>query len=224
LNKIFISPNSSKAAEVLVASGCYMLDLKRPKTDWFLWKSGITAPCYCNCRNLISQPLYRKAIADLFIETISVNFPDADLIAGIATAGIPWATLVAHTEYLPMAYIRTEKKPHGLGALIEGSIKPESKILFIDDLVASGDSIKLAIDTVLADKKDCSIYGIISIVNWQFERMHSNFSGYNVSCLASYEQILSYLRSCERITQKEYNALLCFYSDPRAYSWEDLYG
>ncbi len=58
--------------------------------NFFTWTSGIESPIYCDNRQIISYPQHRKVVVDEFVDYIKTNFPDTDLIAGTATAGIPW--------------------------------------------------------------------------------------------------------------------------------------
>ena len=86
---------------------------------FFTWTSGRRSPIYCDNRQLISYPEFRKQITKSFVKYIQTEFPDTELIAGTATAGIAWAAWIADELNLPMVYIRSKPKGHGLKSAID---------------------------------------------------------------------------------------------------------
>ena len=68
------------------------------------------------------------------------HFPDAEVIAGVATAGIPHGALVADLLKLPFIYVRSKPKEHGMGNQIEGVLEAGQKVVVIEDLVSTGKS------------------------------------------------------------------------------------
>lgn len=124
-------------AQQLLSIGAVEL---RPN-DLFIWASGVKSPIYCDNRLTMSYPKVRKAIADGLAETIRREYPDAQVIAGTATAGIPHAAWVAERLDLPMVYVRSKPKGHGQSNLIEGKIEPGQKAVVIEDLISKGGSV-----------------------------------------------------------------------------------
>ena len=124
-------------AQQLLSIGAVEL---RPN-DPFTWASGVKSPIYCDNRLTMSYPAVRKAIADALAETIRREYPDAQVIAGTATAGIPHAAWVAERLDLPMVYVRSKPKGHGQSNLIEGKIQPGQKAVVIEDLISKGGSV-----------------------------------------------------------------------------------
>ena len=124
-------------AQQLLSIGAVEL---RPN-DPFTWASGVKSPIYCDNRLTMSYPAVRKAIADALAETIRREYPDAQVIAGTATAGIPHAAWVAERLDLPMVYVRSKPKGHGQSNLIEGKILPGQKAVVIEDLISKGGSV-----------------------------------------------------------------------------------
>lgn len=124
-------------AQQLLSIGAVEL---RPN-DPFTWASGVKSPIYCDNRLTMSYPKVRKAIADGLAETIRREYPDAQVIAGTATAGIPHAAWVAERLDLPMVYVRSKPKGHGQSNLIEGKIEPGQKAVVIEDLISKGGSV-----------------------------------------------------------------------------------
>ncbi len=127
----------NQIAQHLLSIGAVEL---RPN-DPFTWASGVKSPIYCDNRLTMSYPAVRKAIADGLAETIRREYPDAQVIAGTATAGIPHAAWVAERLDLPMVYVRSKPKGHGQSNLIEGKIEPGQKAVVIEDLISKGGSV-----------------------------------------------------------------------------------
>ena len=110
----------------------------------FTWASGIKSPIYCDNRVTMSYPNVRKDIAKGLAKLIKTNYPEVEVIAGTATAGIPHAAWVAEILDLPMVYIRSKAKDHGKGNQIEGRITPGQKMVVIEDLISTGGSVLAA--------------------------------------------------------------------------------
>lgn len=111
----------------------------------FTWTSGIKSPIYCDNRLTMSYPAIRDLIAESFAAVIRETYPEAEVIAGTATAGIPHAAFTSQKLGLPMAYVRDKAKGHGKENQIEGLIKPGQKVIVIEDLISTGgSSIKAA--------------------------------------------------------------------------------
>lgn len=111
----------------------------------FTWASGIKSPIYCDNRLTISYPKVRRQIATGLADLIKNKFPDVEVIAGTATAGIPHAAWIAELLDLPMVYVRSKPKDHGQGRQIEGVLKPRQKTVLIDDLISTGGSVLQAV-------------------------------------------------------------------------------
>src|SRR5690606_9470518 len=116
---------SEQIAEALLEIGAVALRPKEP----FTWTSGLKSPIYCDNRLTISYPHIRDLIALGFSEMIRDQYPDAEVIAGIATGGIPHGAFVAQKLNLPMIYVRDKAKGHGKENVIEGMIKPGQKVV-----------------------------------------------------------------------------------------------
>lgn len=111
----------------------------------FTWASGWKSPIYCDNRLTLSYPAIRSWIKNTLADGIRQQFPDVEIIAGVATAGIPHAALVADELGLPMVYVRSEAKKHGLTNQIEGKPVAATSIVVIEDLVSTGGSSLTAV-------------------------------------------------------------------------------
>src|ERR1700704_1657852 len=116
--------NEKAVAEKLLQISAIRLNVKKP----FTWASGWKSPIYCDNRKALSFPLVRDLIKAEMCETILHFFSDADILAGVATAGIPWGALVADHLKLPYIYVRPKPKEHGLGNQVEGYFEKGMKV------------------------------------------------------------------------------------------------
>ncbi len=210
-------------ARRLFETESYLVDFGRPRDQWYEWKSGIRAPCYCNCRYLNrSYQAYEESTA--YFETIArLKFPDVDLIVGLASAGVSWAARIAARFRLPLSFVRTTKKSYGVGELVEGQPERGAKAVIIDDLCGSGGTINSAINA-MRNEFDIQTVGFITITNWCFEHMWDQFDGLDLSIhsLTSYPQILKVGQELGKITTKQAEMLGDFYRSPKHYTWPDL--
>lgn len=132
--------------------------------DPFTWSSGMKSPIYCDNRLTLSYPDTRKKIATGLAELIKENYPDAEIIAGTATAGIPHAAWVADVLNLPMCYVRSKAKEHGKGNQIEGKAEPGSKVVVIEDLISTGGSAITAAEALRS--AGCDVLGVAAIFTY----------------------------------------------------------
>jgi len=204
-------------AAALVASGAFTVDLRMPREQWFRWKSGILAPCGCNCRRLNTMPGFRRLVDDALADATRRSFPGADYIVAVAHAGIPWAKTLADRLGLPLAYVRAEARPGG-GPLVECSPGGGARAVIVDDVVASGASTAQAIEALLAETK-VRIAGVQSIANWNFPEMRTRLASWPVRAITSYPQVLASAQESGLVSAADVGQLLCFYADPRRHTW-----
>lgn len=140
----------------------------------FTWASGLKSPIYCDNRITMSYPKVRKAIAQGLAEKIKQAFPDVEVIAGTATAGIPHAAWVAEILDLPMVYIRSKAKDHGKGNQIEGRIFEGQKMVVIEDLISTGQSVLEA--TEAAKREGADVLGVTAIFTYELPAGEENFA------------------------------------------------
>lgn len=139
----------------------------------FTWASGIKSPIYCDNRMTMSYPAVRKAIASGLAAQIKEHFPDVEVIAGTATAGIPHAAWVADILDLPMVYIRSKAKDHGKGNQIEGRITEGQKMVVIEDLISTGGSVLEACEA--AAREGGNVLGVAAIFTYELPQGLTNF-------------------------------------------------
>jgi orotate phosphoribosyltransferase len=145
----------------------YLLGIKAVKLsprELFTWASGIKSPIYCDNRITLSFPAIRTFIKENFVNAIAEKFEKPDVIAGVATGGIPQGALVADDMGLPFVYVRSGKKDHGLTNLIEGRIEPGQKVVVVEDLISTGSSSLEAVKALQAT--GCVVVGMVAIFTY----------------------------------------------------------
>jgi orotate phosphoribosyltransferase len=142
----------------------------RPE-DPFTWTSGIKSPVYCDNRLLISTVESRDIIINAFSSAIKKL--DVDIIAGTATAGIPWAAWIAFELKLPLVYVRSSSKDHGRQNAIEGATHPGQKTVLIEDLISTGKSSIAAARKL--QEAGVEVQSIMSIFTYDFEQTKEIF-------------------------------------------------
>jgi orotate phosphoribosyltransferase len=156
----------------------------------FTWASGIQSPIYCDNRLIMGYPEVRTQITDTFAHRIGEIFGDVDVIAGTATAGIPHAAWVSQTLAKPMIYVRSSAKGHGKQNMIEGVLKREQKVVVIEDLISTGQSVLKVVDAIR--EAGAEVAGVIAIFTYGLQKADVQFKEHNVSytTLTSFDQLL----------------------------------
>lgn len=129
----------------------------------FTFASGIKSPIYCDNRLLLGNVAARTVISDAFAAMVG----DAEVVAGTATAGIPWAAWVAERAATPMAYVRSGAKAHGRGRQIEGASVAGKRVLLMEDTVSTGESAVTAIEALYSEGAASVTCACIFTYGWQ---------------------------------------------------------
>lgn len=154
--------DAKAVAEKLLQVNAIKLNPAEP----FTWASGWKSPIYCDNRRVLSFPFIRDFIKSEMCNLVFEKFPDAGLLAGVATAGIAWGAMVADQLKLPYVYVRPKPKEHGLGNQVEGYFEKGQKTVVIEDLVSTGKS-SLQVAEVLKDQ-GLDVMGMVSIFTYGF--------------------------------------------------------
>ncbi|OTP27243.1 orotate phosphoribosyltransferase [Enterococcus mundtii] len=180
----------------------------------FTWASGIKSPIYCDNRITMSYPKVRKEIAQGLAEKIKQEFPEVEVIAGTATAGIPHAAWVAEILDLPMVYIRSKAKAHGKGNQIEGRIFEEQKMVVIEDLISTGGSVLEAAEA--AKREGADVLGVAAIFTYELPKGKANFeaAGLPLVTLTNYSVLIEFALENKTIDETELALLKEWKKDP----------
>ncbi|WP_301169258.1 MULTISPECIES: orotate phosphoribosyltransferase [Brevibacillus] len=183
----------------------------------FTWTSGIKSPIYCDNRITMSHPQVRRQIARTFAETIRAQFPEAQVVAGTATAGIPHAAWVAELLDLPMIYVRDKAKGHGRQNQIEGALTAGQKVVVIEDLISTGGSSLKAAQAVQAEGGE--VLGVVAIFSYQFPDAEALFADAGIRCttLSQYTALLEAASEKGVITSEQEKILGEWRKSPRTF-------
>ncbi len=177
----------------------------RPE-DPFTWTSGIKSPVYCDNRLLISTVESREMIIQAFCD--KVRELKVDVIAGTATAGIPWAAWIAQELKLPMIYVRSSSKDHGRQNAIEGLAMPGKNTVLIEDLISTGKSSIAAAQKV--KEAGMKVKSIMSIFTYDFPLAQEVFraSGFNYHSLSNFEVLAKVAYDNKMLDEQALNQVL----------------
>lgn len=183
----------------------------------FTWASGIKSPIYCDNRITMSYPHVRRAIAKGLAAVIKTTYPEAEVIAGTATAGIPHAAWVAELLDLPMVYIRSKAKEHGKGNQIEGRIKPNQKMVVIEDLLSTGGSVLEACEA--AKREGADVLAVAAIFTYELPQVQENFdqAGLSYVTLTNYTALIESALETGAIQESDVALLQEWRKDPAAW-------
>ncbi|WP_042199665.1 orotate phosphoribosyltransferase [Paenibacillus camerounensis] len=208
-----LSNTSKQVAAYLLEIGAVAL---RPQ-DPFTWTSGIKSPIYCDNRLTMSFPEVRNYIAGGFAELITASYPEAQVIAGTATAGIPHAAWVSDKLNMPMAYIRDKAKGHGKQNQIEGSITPGQKVIVIEDLISTGGSSIKAAQAV--EEAGGEVLAVLAIFSYELDRATEAFAaaGVPLQSLSNYTTLIDVALSKGKIAESDVALLQSWRKDPASF-------
>ncbi|HJV44788.1 MAG TPA: orotate phosphoribosyltransferase [Bacillota bacterium] len=184
----------------------------------FTWTSGLRSPIYCDNRMTMSFPEVRRQIAKSFAALIREQYPQAEVIAGTATAGIPHAAWVSEELGLPMIYIRDKAKGHGRQNQIEGMLKAGQKVIVIEDLISTGgSSIKAAL---AAKEAGGDVLCVLAIFSYQLEKARLAFeqSGIPYTSLSNYTALLEQAKAMGILNSEQMEQLSFWRMNPEEYT------
>lgn len=202
--------NEKAVAEKLLQISAIRLSVQQP----FNWASGWKSPIYCDNRKVLSFPFIRDFIKSEMCNVVFEQFPQADIVAGVATAGIPWGAMVADQLKLPFIYVRPKPKEHGLGNQIEGFYEKGKKVVVIEDLVSTGKSSLQVVEVLRTAQVD--VTGMVSIFTYGFQTAVEAFksAGIQYKSLTNYATLIELAVEKGIVTAGEQNTLLNWRLDP----------
>ena len=204
-----------KSLERLVAEKLLKINaVKLQPANPFTWASGWKSPIYCDNRKTLSYPAVRNFIKMELAQIVSEKYEDANAIAGVATGAIAQGALVADMLGLPFVYVRSAPKDHGLGNLIEGELKPGSKVVVVEDLVSTGGSSLKAVEAI----RNCGfeVAGMVAIFTHGFPVAEQQFQKANVTltALSNYDVVIEEALKINYINESDVAILQEWRKDP----------
>lgn len=200
-----------------------LLEIKAVKLsprDPFTWASGMLSPIYCDNRVALSHPGVRTYLKNCLAEK-SAMFGDFDVVAGVATAGIPHGVLLADILKKPFVYVRSSAKEHGRKNQIEGELHAGQTVLLIEDLISTGGSAILAVDALR--EAGAEVVGVLAIFQYGFARAQKAFYEKQVEfqTLTNYDALVQEAARTGYVTHEDLNILNKWRENPDG--WGALY-
>lgn len=183
----------------------------------FTWASGWKSPFYCDNRKTLSFPELRNFVKLELVHAVLENFPEADAVAGVATGAIAQGALVADELNLPFVYVRSKPKDHGMENLIEGELRPEMKVVVIEDLISTGGSSLKAVEAIR--KAGNEVVGMVASYTYGFPVAKKAFedAGVRLITLTDYEHVVAEAAATGYISESDVEVLNEWRKDPA--SW-----
>ena len=204
---------AQKVAALLFESGAVSFRTSRP----FKFTSGILSPVYSDNSLLISDVAKREKIANFFVEKIK-KIKNVDVVAGVATAGIPHAAFVAQKLELPLVYVRASKKGHGLENQVEGRIRRGQRAVVIEDLVSTGQSSTIAVKTLR--KLGANADNLLAIFTYDLKAAIENFqkNKINFQALCNLETAANIAQKNGYLKKEQVKVILDWAKDPKSWA------
>jgi orotate phosphoribosyltransferase len=207
------SNTAQRIAELLLEAKAIKLSPDKP----FQWSSGWLSPIYCDNRVALSFPDTRTYIKKTLAELIRKEYPNVDVVVGVATGGIAQGALVADALELPFAYVRPEPKKHGMGNQIEGRILPGQSVIIVEDLISTGGSSLKVVDVLRA--AGIEVAGMVAIFTYGFAAAEKNFEEKDVklSVISNYNALVDTALECDYISKEQVETLAAWRVSPETW-------
>ena len=185
----------------------------------FTWASGIKSPVYCDNRLILTAPEKRTLVEKAIAETVTKEYPEAEVLMGTSTAGIAHAAIAAEYLGMPMGYVRGGAKDHGRKNQIEGRLEKGAKVVVVEDLISTGGSVIEVVDVLRA--AGAEVLGIVSIFTYGMQKGLDRLAAANVRnvSLTNFDVIAEVAAECGYIAKSDIEKLIKFRNNPSDESW-----
>ncbi len=202
-------------AKILFEIDAIKISMENP----FTYASGLRGPLYCDNRKLLTNVAEHRKIIDGLIQLS--NTKRYDCLAGLATAGIPHASMMALLLSKPLCYIRSKPKEHGKGNQVEGSPVLNSRLLLIEDLVNQASSLNDAV--IGARNAGFIVENCLSIVDYQTQVSQKVLAelAVSLSSLVTFSELIETAHEIGKISSADILRLKEWHHDPK--EWSDKF-
>lgn len=205
--------SAHRVAELLLEAKAIKLSPDKP----FQWSSGWLSPIYCDNRVALSYPDTRTYIKKALADLIRREYPDAEVVVGVATGGIAQGALIADLLELPFAYVRPEPKKHGMGNQIEGRIEAGQTVIIVEDLISTGGSSLKVVDVLRS--AGIEVAGMVAIFTYGFALAEDNFNqkGVKLSVISNYNALIQTALAHDYISAEQVERLSAWRESPETW-------
>ena len=183
------------------------------------WSSGLQVPFYCDNRITNGHTVLRRRITNSLVSMLAKHQMEPDIIVGVATAGIPQATLLANRLDVPLAYVRGNPKGYGRGRQVEGAIAEGQRAVVVEDLIATGGSVLRAVEALQATT-GVEVVAMLALFTYGFEVAAERFANAGIPFFAitDFDAVATVAAKDRILSKKEAAALWAWYMDPQGWS------
>lgn len=180
----------------------------------YTWASGWRSPVYCDNRKVLSYPHVRDFVKSELANMVLDKFPDAEVLAGVATAGIAHGVMAADLLKLPFVYVRSEAKKHGMGNQVEGVLQAGQKVVVIEDLISTGKSSLLVVDVLRA--QGAEVLGMCGLFTYGFPVADEAFekAGVPLHTISNYTALMEVAEEQNLVRAEDRDVLAMWRKDP----------
>ncbi len=185
-------------------------NLQKPYT----WASGWHSPVYCDNRKVLSYPYVRDFVKSELANMVLEHFAEAQVIAGVATAGIAHGVMAADLLKLPFVYVRSKPKEHGMGNQVEGVLERGQKVVVIEDLVSTGKSSLQVVDVLR--EQGAEVAGMCALFTYGFPVADEAFAkaGVPLYTISNYNALMEVVEEQKLILPEQKDILQQWRIDP----------
>jgi len=197
-------------ARKLIQLKAFSVQVQNP----FMWGNGWQAPIYLDDRKLLSYPSVRNLFCLELARVVAENFPDADVIAGVATNAIAHGVLVANQLTLPFVSVYPVPKDHGMENQIEGDLRPRQNIVVVENQVNVGDHLMRVVEAVR--NNGCTVLGAVTLFDYQFPKAQErlNEAGIPLLALTTYQAVYEQLQDNQQYSSEVLRTLQQWHTNP----------
>lgn len=201
---------SKKIARELLQINAVQLNPANP----FRWSSGWMSPIYCDNRITLSYPEFRNFLKHAFAARVLKEFPKADTLVGVATAGIALGALTSDELGLSYAYCRPKPKEHGMKNQLEGRIAKDASIVVVEDLISTGGSSLKVVDYLR--QEGYNVIGLGAVFTYGFQEAEEQFRASDCKwfALSNYHILISEALELGYVSESQLDSLQQWREDP----------
>lgn len=179
------------------------------------WANGWKAPVYLDDRKILSYTQARAFFKVELSRLVAENFPDIDMVAGIASTAIAHGVIVAEQLGLPFVYVHPTPKDHGLENQIEGDLRPRQKVIIVENQVNTGANLIKVIEAIR--NNGCTVVGVVTIFNFEFPSAQKklNVAGVPIFALSNFHAFMEQLKEDRLGTPEVIDTLEAWYMNPK---------
>jgi len=185
----------------------FLFDKNAIKIGNFTLSSGRKSRFYLDLRILQSYPLYFRKTISLLKTLIhsQIGLESFDYLCSVPTSGTVFGSALSYELFKPHIYVRKDLKNYGTQKKIEGALEPNSKILFVDDVITTGQSILTAVESL---SNNSVVSGVVVLVDRQqgSQNLFDQFT-LKIRSAITILRIIDILNDNARINKNEYDRI-----------------